>query len=97
MCLIGDVDLFQQAHRLLLALAPLVELAKIHGQHHVLHDRQGGQELEELEDDADIAAAPASLFVFIQFVDGFTPKEDFTFTGSIDAGDHVQECGFSRA
>ena len=51
-----------------LPLARRVDVAEVHGQHHVLEQRQRGQELEELEDDAQVAAAPGGQSAFAQLV-----------------------------
>jgi hypothetical protein len=94
---LGDVHLLQQVDSSLPALAARIDAAKVHRQHHVLHHRQGGEQLEELEDDADVPPAPAGQLVLAQFVNGLAADEHLTAGGSVDSGNHVQERGLARS
>ena len=56
--LVDHLDVLEERQRPLLALLRRPQPAEVHRQHHVLGDRQRREELEELEDDPDGAAAP---------------------------------------
>ena len=79
------------------ALVGSIHVAEVHGQHDVLDTGEHGQELEELEDDADVAPAPLGHGTFAQVVDGRAVDEDLAARGPVDAGDHVDERGFAAA
>ena len=64
--LAGQVDLFEQMQSALAAGRPGIQAVEFHRQDQVLQQRQGGQELEELEDDAEMAPAPARHRCFVE-------------------------------
>ncbi len=89
--------MLQQLHGAFFTLAWGVNIAKIHGEHDVFHDGQHRQELEKLEDDAQLAAAPDSHLVFAEVMHGGAIHPDFAGGGPVDAGDHVDQGGFAGA
>src|SRR6185369_17585099 len=68
-----------------------------HRQHDVLDDGQGRQELEELEDDADVLAAEAGQRVLAHLFNRLPGHAHAAAGGPVDAGDHVDQGGFARA
>ena len=65
--------------------------AKIHRQHHVFGDGKSWEQLEELEYEADAAAAPAGELVLLQILDFRAVHGYGTVRRAIDAADHVEE------
>ena len=53
--------------------------------------------MEELEDDADLAAAPLGELVLAQRVHRLAQDDHFAGGGAVDAGDHVEQGRFAAA
>ena len=70
-------------------------MAEIHRQHDVLGGGQRWQQLEELKDDPDAAAAPLGQLALFERLDGRISNQDFTRGGPVDAGDHIDQGGFA--
>jgi hypothetical protein len=70
---------------------------EVHGQDDVLQQVEGGQELEELEDDAHVYATPEGQFIFAHGDEGTAVDEDIAAGGVVYAGDHVEQGGFAVA
>src|SRR3990172_620654 len=94
---LGQLNYLEQAHRALLPVAGRVHISEVHRQHHVLDERQGGQELEKLEDDAQLEAAPLRHLVLAQAMHGGVADPHLARSRSIDAGDHVKQGGLAAA
>ncbi len=88
---IRHVHLLQQAHGALEALVGRNRLGEVHGQHHIFDGAQRGQQLKELEDDADGAAAPHGDFPLGQGVHGGAAYPHLARRRPGDAGDDVDE------
>jgi hypothetical protein len=99
--LIGDAHHVEEVHSALLCFSRSrhsgVSAGEVDGEDNVLEDGEGGEELEELEDDADVGAAPASEFVLAHVVDRLTSDEDLAAGRAVDAGDQVKQSGFPGA
>ena len=67
------------------------------GQGDVLHAGQRGQEIEELEDEADLVAAQAGEVVVGQVGDGLAVDADLAGAGTIEPADQIEERGFAGA
>ena len=94
---VGHLHLLEQLHGALLALVERVHVAEVHRQHDVLDQRQRGQELEELEDDAQVAAAPDGHLVSRSACAPACRRPDLAGGGAVDAGDHVDQRGLAAA
>ena len=66
-------------------------MAEVHGQHQVLDGGERGQQLEELEDNADVAPAPFGQFPLAELVDCGVPHQHIARGRPVDAGDHVDQ------
>jgi hypothetical protein len=62
-----------------------------------LHDGEGGQQLEELEDDAQFPPAPFGNFTFAQGVNGRSVHPHLARRRPINARNHVDQRGFAAA
>jgi hypothetical protein len=89
--LVGDLDSRQQLQCALAPLARRIGAAEVHRQHDVLHRRERRQELEELEDEADVAAAPRRQLAFVQTLDFDVPDVQRARRRYVDPADEVQE------
>jgi hypothetical protein len=67
---------------------------EIHRQQNIFFDGQGGQELKELEDDADIPAPPDSHLIFAKPIQVCAGCVNFAGSGAIDARDEIQQSRF---
>ncbi len=63
----------------------------------VLGCREDGQEVEELEDEADLSAADEREFIVRDAVERSVVDEDFSGCGLVEPADEVQERTLSRA
>src|SRR4051812_41547471 len=72
---------------LMLGAAP----REIEWQHRVLERGQRRQELEELENDANVATTPDRQLLLTQRLDLLPVDDDGTFRRTVDAGDHVHD------
>jgi hypothetical protein len=70
-------------------LAP--RCAKSSGRAAFLERRQSGQQLEELEHNADVPAAPRRELLLAQLIDALAADRDRAGGWPIDAGDHVDD------
>ena len=95
--MIGHADALEQRHGVLGALGRGVAPAVIHGQQDVLDGSEGGQELEELEDDAHRTAAPDGDLLLAEGMDGDARNEHLARGWAVDAGDDVDQRGFAAA
>ena len=59
--------------------------------------RQRRQELEELKDDAHVAAAPQRPLALSHLIDVLPAHNHLTRRGVIDPGQHVQQRGLATA
>ncbi len=73
------------------ALAIGNDVAEVHGQHHVFQHGQRRQQLEELEDDAHVLAAPDRDLPFLEPVHRGVAHQHLAVGGAVDAGDHVDQ------
>ena len=73
------------------ALAAREGRAEVHRQHHVLGDGERGQQLEELEHDADAAPAPRRERVLRQRVQRLAVDDDRALGRLLDAGEQVDQ------
>jgi hypothetical protein len=87
----------QQIHGALFALARIVNVAEIHGQHDIFQQGQRGQQLEELKNYPQVAAAPDRHFPFAEIMNACFPNADRTGGGVVDAGNHVDQRRFPAA
>src|ERR1035441_6222276 len=67
------------------------------GQHDVLSRGQAGEEVEELEDEADLAAPKRCPLTFAERVEIGTPDQYLPLVGRLQPPQHVQEGGFAAA
>jgi hypothetical protein len=95
--MLGHLDLIEQSHGALGSLACRVHIAEVHRQHHVFDDRERRQQLKELEDDAEVAAAPRGHLALAEGVDRHIADEHRACGGAVDAGDHVDQGRFAAA
>ena len=95
--LVGHLDLLEQVQRALGPLGGREHVAEVHRQHDVLDDGQRGQQLEELEHDADGLAAPDRELVLVELVHRRAVDDDRARRGPVDAGDHVDERRLARS
>jgi hypothetical protein len=72
-------------------------VGNLHRHQHVLERRQRGDEVKELEDDADLAAPESRKRFFPERRDVDSVEQDATGRRRIQAGDETQQCGFSAA
>src|SRR5436309_12410453 len=68
-------------------------MQEIHGEHDVLQQREGGQELKELKHDSKIAATPDRGLALGQMVEGSASHHYFSRGRTVDGRDHVEERG----
>ena len=71
--------------------------AQVQRQADVLEARQGRQQVEELEDEADLVAADAGQRVVRQAAQGFAVDGDDAGGGAIESAEQVEQRGLSRA
>jgi hypothetical protein len=90
-------DLFEEELGAGAALAGRVQAAEVHRQHDVLDQRERRQELEELEDDPDVAAAPLGQLRLAERVHRRLADGHAAGGRPVDARDHVQQRGLSAA
>ena len=89
-----------QAQRLHeLAQAPLVDGTAVerHGQRHVLKHRKGGNEVEELIDDAHLAATQHRKLLVVARVHVVAGQVDAARGGTVHAAHEVQQSRLARA
>jgi hypothetical protein len=67
------------------------------GQHHVLQRRLRRQEVERLEDVADLVTAHPRQLVSIELGDIHLVDVDLALEGLIEPADHVEQRGFFRS
>ena len=96
---ISQADPIQQVFGAAVALSILA--SQLDRQGDVFQDRQRGDQIEELEDDADVAAAEERALVFAQggqfdFA-AMRAYKDPPFGGTIDAGDEIEEGALAAA
>src|SRR5689334_10843186 len=70
---------------------------QVHGQDDILLEVERRKQLEELEDDAKVLAAPGCKLILRHLVNGCAIDEDLTGGGTVDTCDHVQQRGFAAA
>jgi len=71
--------------------------AKFHRKRDVFQGAQGGNEVEELEYNADIFAAKDRSLSLCQVSDGSSRNGDRTLLGKIDSTDEIEQRAFSAA
>ena len=81
----------EQLHGAPLALGRGIHVAIIHRQHGVFEHRKGGQQLEELEDNAQGTAAPFGHLALAHAVDLGLAHPHRACGGMVNAGDHVDQ------
>src|SRR5262249_15245972 len=64
---------------------------------HVLLDRQGGDQVEELEDEADPPPAQQGALAFGEAAELGAVETDLAAVGGLDAGDQIEQRGFAGA
>src|SRR5262249_1468763 len=67
------------------------------GKFDVLKGRQGGDQVEELEDEPDVLAAVEGELVLAAFGEALAPDEDFPRGRAVEPADELQERGFAAA
>ena len=72
-------------------------MSEVHRQHHVLGDRQGRQQLKELENDADGTSAPRRKRALGECVQRMAIHHDFATARSVDAREKIEQCRFPTA
>ena len=73
------------------------EAFEVEREGHVLDAGERGEEVEELEDEADFVAAEAGEVVIGERGDGLAVDADFAGGGAVEAADQVEEGGLSGA
>ncbi|MCJ7701182.1 MAG: hypothetical protein MUO62_06330 [Anaerolineales bacterium] len=71
-----------------------IPFGEFQGEPDVFQDVQGGDQVEELEDKADILAAEQGALAFIQGGQRLTIQMDFSPIYQVDTADQVQEGAF---
>ena len=74
-----------------------VDIAVIHRQHGVFQQGQRRKQLEKLEHNPCIAAAPYRAFAFRHFVNILPADDHFAGGGVVNPGQHVQQGRFAAA
>jgi hypothetical protein len=87
----------EQFHGALLAFAAGPQAAEIHRQDDVFQDRERRHQLEELEHHPGIPTAPFGQSAFRKVMQRFAPRPDLTRRRPVDAGEHIQQRGFTAA
>ncbi len=72
-------------------------MAEIHGQHDVLGNGEGRQQLKELEDHPDVAAAPLGQLALLERLNGRISDQDLALRGPVDPRDHVHQGGLAAS
>src|SRR3990172_2963291 len=94
---ICQADPLEQAQGAPLPLGRWVHLAKVHRQHDVLEQSEHGEQLKELEDDAQVAAAPDGHVTLAELVDVSVAYAHRAAARMVDAGQHVDQSRFTAA
>ncbi len=68
---------------------------KVHRQEDIFQNGKGWQQLEKLENDPQVAAAPTGHLTFAKLVQRRAIHPHFTAGRPVDAGDHIQQGGFT--
>ena len=76
--LLGNVNFRQQCHGPFTTLPHRMHITEIHRQDDILCDGQCGQKLKELENDADILAAPNGQLLLVESMDECGCNENLT-------------------
>ena len=90
---IGDADPLQQLGPAGAPLGPVEQERELH----VLEDRERRDEVEELEDEADLAAPHARAVSQAHRADIPIPEQDGAGVGNVEPAGEVQERGLPRA
>ena len=88
-------DQIEQVQRSLAAFHRRIHIAEIHGQHHILQYGEGRQKLEKLEHYPHMQAAPVRHLALTQIANRHPADDDLTRSGSIDPGEHIDQCRFA--
>ena len=91
------VKSLQQRHGLGTSVLRTVNAGKVHRHHDVFQDGQRGHELEELENDADVAGAPACELALACSRDIHAVHDDHAARRTVNGCDHVQNRGLTAA
>ena len=67
------------------------------GEFYVLLDGEGGDEVEELEDEAYVVEPHVGEFVVFEVVHGLAEEFDLSFVGLVEEAYDLEEGGFSDA
>src|SRR5437763_602714 len=70
---------------------------ELHRQHHVLDDRERGQELEELEDEADRSAPPGRELRLVHPIDLGAGDAHRTTGRAVEPAEEIEQGGFPAA
>ena len=89
--LVRELHLLEQLHRAANPLARRVHRAEVHRQEDVLEDGQRGEQLEELENDANGAPTPLGKRILAELMHGRVAHDHLARGGVIDPGDYVDE------
>src|SRR5512145_287345 len=91
------LNLIEQCKRTFGALLSAIHLAEVHRQHHILNHGKGWNELEELENNPDLASAPAGQLSLCELMHCRFVYEDSARGRAIDPCDHVDKSRFSAS
>ncbi len=95
--MLADADLVQQLLGAKLALVLRDDFDEIHRQQHVFENGQRRNQLEELEHDADVLAAPACQRTLVERVDINAVDHHRALARVIDACEHIEQGRFAAA